>query len=38
VIYGVAIPVALVQPWMAFTMYCVVAAIWFIPDRRIERR
>jgi uncharacterized membrane protein len=38
VIYGVAIPVALVQPRIAFTMYCVVAAIWFIPDRRIERR
>jgi len=38
VIYGIAIPVALVQPWMAFAMYCAVAAIWFIPDRRIERR
>ncbi len=37
VIYGVAIPLALVQPWIAFAMYCGVAAIWIVPDRRIER-
>src|SRR5689334_23920124 len=38
VIYAVAIPVALARPWIAFAMYCAVAAIWFVPDRRIERR
>jgi hypothetical protein len=26
-----------VQSWIAFTLYCVVAAIWIVPDRRIER-
>ena len=38
VIYGVAIAVAFVQPWIAFAMYCGVAAIWFVPDRRIEHK
>ena len=38
VIYAVAIPLAFVQPWIAFAMYCGVAAIWFVPDRRIEQR
>jgi uncharacterized membrane protein len=36
-IYVVAIPLAFVQWWLAFALYVVVAAIWFIPDRRIER-
>ena len=38
VIYAVAIPLAFVQAWLAFALYCVVAAIWFIPDRRLEHR
>ncbi len=37
-IYFVAIPLAFVQSWIAFALYCVVAAIWIVPDRRIERR
>jgi len=36
-IYVVAIPLAFVQWWIAFGPYCVVAAIWIVPDRRIER-
>jgi uncharacterized membrane protein len=36
-IYAVAIPLSFVNPWIAFAMYIVVAIIWFIPDRRIER-
>jgi uncharacterized membrane protein len=36
-IYLVAISVAFVWPWVAFALYTVVAAIWFVPDRRIER-
>src|SRR5258706_13398298 len=36
-IYVVAIPLAFVQWWIAFGLYCVVAAIWIVPDRRIER-
>ncbi len=37
-LYAVAIPVALVMPLVAFGIYVLVAAIWFLPDRRIERR
>jgi uncharacterized membrane protein len=37
VIYAVAIPLAFVHPMIAFALYVIVAAIWFIPDRRIER-
>jgi uncharacterized membrane protein len=35
-IYAVAIPLAFVRPWIALTLYVVVAMVWFIPDRRIE--
>lgn len=37
VIYATAVPLAFVNSWIAFTMYVVVALIWFIPDPRIER-
>jgi len=36
-IYAAAIPLAFLNPWIAFTMYIGVALMWFIPDRRIER-
>jgi TMEM175 potassium channel family protein len=36
--YAVAIPIALVAPWVSFAIYVLVAAIWFVPDPRIERR
>ncbi len=36
VIYAFAIPLALMRPWMASTLYVVVALIWLAPDRRIE--
>ena len=29
---------ALVHPWAGFSIYVIVAAIWFIPDRRIEKK
>ncbi|WP_205744431.1 hypothetical protein [Dyella sp. M7H15-1] len=29
---------AFVAPWMFCLLYATVAAIWFIPDRRIESR
>ena len=35
--YLIAIPVALVMPLLSFTIFVLVAAIWFIPDRRMER-
>ena len=37
VIYAVAVPLAFVQPWVAMALYALVAVIWLIPDRRIER-
>jgi uncharacterized membrane protein len=37
VLYVLAIAAAFVNTWIACALYCVVAAIWFIPDRRIER-
>ena len=36
-IYATAIVVAMVAPLVAFAMYVVVAVIWFIPDRGVER-
>lgn len=36
-IYAAAIPLAFVQPWIASAAYLLVAIIWLIPDRRIER-
>jgi uncharacterized membrane protein len=36
-IYAVAIPLALVDSWIAFGLYVLVAVIWLIPDRRIEK-
>ena len=35
-IYGLAIPLAFGRPWIALLLYVANAALWFIPDRRIE--
>ena len=37
VIYAIAIGLAFVQPWISCVLYVVVAAMWFIPDRRFEK-
>ena len=37
-LFAIAIPIALVAPWISFAIYVLVAAIWFVPDPRIERR
>ena len=37
VIYALAIPLAFVRGWLAFLIYVMVAVMWLIPDRRIER-
>lgn len=37
VIYAVAIPLALLNSWIAFGLYVLVAIMWLIPDRRIEK-
>jgi uncharacterized membrane protein len=36
--YVVAIPLAFVSPWISIALYIAVAAMWFVPDRRIEAR
>jgi len=38
VIYVTAIPLAFLRPSLACVLYILVAAIWLIPDRRIERK
>jgi len=38
VIYALAIGLTFVNRWIACALYAAVAAMWFIPDRRIERR
>jgi len=38
VFYCIAIPVALFKPWAAFAMYVLIAVMWLVPDRRIERQ
>lgn len=38
VMYALAVPVSLVAPWLGIAIYVVVAAVWFVPDLRIERR
>jgi len=37
VIYAVAIPIAFIVSGLSFVLYVLVAVIWFIPDRRIEK-
>jgi uncharacterized membrane protein len=36
VLYALAIPISLAAPLAACALYVIVAAIWLIPDRRIE--
>lgn len=36
-LYFVAIVIAFYQPYLSCAVYVLVAVIWFIPDRRIER-
>jgi uncharacterized membrane protein len=36
VAYAAAIPLAFVNEWVSMGLYFAVAALWFIPDRRIE--
>lgn len=38
VFYIIAIAASFINTWISLTLYVVVAAIWFVPDKRIERR
>lgn len=35
--YAAAIPFSFSQPWIACALYVLVAIMWLVPDRRIER-
>jgi uncharacterized membrane protein len=36
-LYVVGIGLAFVNPWLTAALYAVVAAMWLVPDRRLER-
>ena len=36
--YVAAIPMAFLQRWVSLALYVLVAVIWLVPDRRIERQ
>ncbi len=37
-IYAFGIGLSFINPWLGLTMYALVAAMWFITDKRIEKR
>ena len=37
ILYGAGIVLAFVNPWISVALYVLVAIIWLVPDRRIER-
>ena len=37
-VYLVAVPLSLVKWWLGFSLYVLVAIMWLVPDRRIEKR
>ena len=37
-IYLAGVVLSFIQPWIGFGLYALVAAIWFLPDRRIEKK
>jgi uncharacterized membrane protein len=37
VMYAIAIPLSFASRWVAVALYAAVAAMWLVPDRRIER-
>ena len=36
-LYASAVPIAFVARWLSVALYVLVAVLWLIPDRRIER-
>jgi uncharacterized membrane protein len=36
-LYGTGIVTSLFQPWIGLVFYTIVALVWLVPDRRIER-
>lgn len=37
-LYMLAVGLAFVHPWLSYALYVLVAILWLVPDRRIERR
>jgi uncharacterized membrane protein len=37
-LYALGVALSFIQPWAGFAIYVGVAMLWFIPDRRFERR
>ena len=37
-VYAAAILLSFINSWVSFALYIIVAGIWFIPDKRIEKR
>ena len=37
VLYAAAIALAFVNPWLSVAIYVLVALVWLVPDRRLER-
>jgi len=38
VIYAFAIALSFINPWIGMALYAIVAAMWIIPDKRIEKK
>ncbi|MEP6595969.1 MAG: TMEM175 family protein [Ginsengibacter sp.] len=38
VIYAIGIGICFINEWIALSLYAFVAAMWFIPDQRIEKK
>jgi len=38
VLYGLAVVLSFVLQWLALSLYVIVAIMWFVPDRRIEKK
>ena len=38
IIYAIGIGLSFIKPWLGFATYALVAAMWFIPDKRIENK
>jgi hypothetical protein len=36
--YCLGIGLSFVRPWLGVVVYVVVALMWLVPDRRVERR
>jgi uncharacterized membrane protein len=37
IVYAAAIPSAFISCWIAWSLYALIAILWIVPDRRIER-